>query len=222
MRQILLVIVVVLAALSGTGRAELSKESKAEAKRLYLEGTSAYNLAEYPRAIAAYRAAYGIIPEPSLLFNIAQAYRQAGDAKLARTFYKNYLSNSPGAANRRQVEEKIAEMNELLAKQDRATSSPPIAPMDPDSKVVEPVQPTPLIRPEPAPVAVVVVDRPIVPVERKPIYKRWWLWTAVGGVVVVGVAVGVAVALTSNTAAPAPPSADFGTTRIFGLTLGAR
>ena len=35
----------------------------------------------------------------------------------------------------------------------------------------------------------------------QPIYKKWWLWTAVGGVVVVAVVVGVAVGASQNSAA---------------------
>jgi len=43
--------------------------------------------------------------------------------------------------------------------------------------------------------------------EKRPLYKKWWLWTAVGAaaVVVVGVGVGVAYAIPKD--APAPPSA---------------
>jgi hypothetical protein len=43
--------------------------------------------------------------------------------------------------------------------------------------------------------------------DRVPIQRRWWLWAAVGGVVVVGVAVGVGVALSTPHDAGAPPGA---------------
>ena len=33
---------------------------------------------------------------------------------------------------------------------------------------------------------------------REPIYKKWWLWTAAGAVVVVAVVVGVSVGVASN------------------------
>jgi hypothetical protein len=32
------------------------------------------------------------------------------------------------------------------------------------------------------------------PAERDPLYKKWWLWAAIGGVVVVGAVVAIAVA----------------------------
>jgi hypothetical protein len=75
---------------------------------------------------------------------------------------------------------------------------------------------------QPKPASVAVVDRPAPPArprdttapalvasaptaaERKPVYKKWWLWTIVGGVAVAGAVTGVAMAtrptpLTANT-----------------------
>jgi tetratricopeptide (TPR) repeat protein len=42
---------------------------------------------------------------------------------------------------------------------------------------------------------------------RPPLYRKWWLWTAVGAVAVVGVAVGVGVAYAIPKDAPAPAGA---------------
>jgi hypothetical protein len=50
---------------------------------------------------------------------------------------------------------------------------------------------------------------PPAPAEGQPVYKKWWLWTIVGGVAVVAVGVGVGVAYGSQTTSP-PPS-HFGT-----------
>jgi hypothetical protein len=44
------------------------------------------------------------------------------------------------------------------------------------------------------------------PVEPVPIYKKWWLWTAMGAVVVVAVGVGVGVGLSSSPSTPAAPA----------------
>jgi hypothetical protein len=50
------------------------------------------------------------------------------------------------------------------------------------------------------------------PPPKTPIYKRWWLWTAVGvGVAAVGVGLGVGLGLGLSHA----PSSHFGTTQIF-------
>jgi len=213
---------------------------RAEAKRLYDEGTKHYNLAEYPQAIEKYRAAYALVPEPTLLFNIAQSYRLAGDFRLARTFYKNYLNNAPNAPNRKLVDEKIAEMNDLLAKQERAATGPPTSTMEPDK--IEKTPPaehptataatattttTPPPATEPAATTTTTETQPTAaattqkPADKPtPLYKKWWLWTIVGGVVVVGVAVGVGAGVAASSSSPvSAPASDFGNTRIFGLEV---
>jgi hypothetical protein len=48
--------------------------------------------------------------------------------------------------------------------------------------------------------------------ERTPVYKKWWLWTAVGVAVVAGVAIGVGVGLSAGTHAP---QSDRGTVFVF-------
>jgi hypothetical protein len=40
------------------------------------------------------------------------------------------------------------------------------------------------------------------PPPRQPVYKKWWLWTIVVGVVAVGVGVGLGVGLTSSAGYP--------------------
>lgn len=44
--------------------------------------------------------------------------------------------------------------------------------------------------------------------DRRPLYKKWWLWTIVGGVVVAGVVVGVAVGVTQK-GPSGPPAINF-------------
>jgi hypothetical protein len=54
------------------------------ARELYLEGKRNYDLADYPRAIAAWKESYTLSGAPMLLFNIGQAYRLAGDCPHVR------------------------------------------------------------------------------------------------------------------------------------------
>jgi len=96
-------------------------------KELYDEGTKHYDLAEYPAAIESFRASYDLVPQPLLLFDIAQAYRQLHDCEHARTFYKNYLRNLPTADNRDKVEHFITEMDACVAEADRARAAPHVA-----------------------------------------------------------------------------------------------
>jgi hypothetical protein len=91
----------------------------AEARRHYEEGTKAFNLAEFPRAIAEFKAAYNAKPDPLLLFNIAQAFRLGGDDAQALLFYKSFLRNMPDAPNRKEVEARIRTLDKAVAEQQR-------------------------------------------------------------------------------------------------------
>ncbi len=89
----------------------------------------------------------------------------------------------------------------------------PVAVVEPRRKPVEPKpepvdepttprsQPTPARTAEPTTTAAATTTGATTtarPPEKTPIYKKWWLWTIVGGVVVVGVGVGVGVALAAK------------------------
>ncbi|MES1171790.1 MAG: tetratricopeptide repeat protein [Bacteroidota bacterium] len=108
--------------------------ASSEAKRHYEEGTKAFNLGEYPRAIAEFKATYNAKPDPLLLYNIAQSYRLAGDAGQALFFYKSFLRNMPAAANRKEVEGHIKTLQKQVAEQKKdpdaappAVAVPPVA-----------------------------------------------------------------------------------------------
>ena len=79
-------------------------------------GNKHYELAEYPAAIIDFKEAFRITDQPELLFNIAQAYRLAGDCRQALTFYKTFLRRSPQAPNADKVAVRIREMEECTAK----------------------------------------------------------------------------------------------------------
>jgi hypothetical protein len=91
----------------------------AEARKHYEEGTKAFNLAEFPRAITEFKAAYNAKPDPLLLFNIAQAFRLGGDDAQALLFYKSFLRNMPDAPNRKEVEARIRTLDKAVAEQQR-------------------------------------------------------------------------------------------------------
>ena len=100
-------------------------------KTLYDQGTKHYDLAEYAAAIESFRASYDLVPQPLLLFDIAQAYRQLHDCEHARTFYKSYLRNLPTADNRDKVEHFIAEMDACVVATPQPIQAHPVAPAAP-------------------------------------------------------------------------------------------
>jgi hypothetical protein len=161
-----------------------------EARRHFMAGTQALKAGEYNRAAEEYRLAYQFKNDPLIIYNIAQALRLAGDPAGAIHNYEWYLRERPQATQRAQIEEHLRALRAELLNQTTLPSPPPVmAPSEPASQ------------------SAVVVAAP--PPARKPIYKRWWLWTTVG-VVAVGVGLGLGLGL----GLPRAPDAHFGGTRL--------
>jgi tetratricopeptide (TPR) repeat protein len=97
------------------------EQAKAHAARAKVH----YDLGEYEKAAEEYIQVYRIKPLPPLLYNIAQSYRQAGQYEKARQFYKSYLREAKDAPNRGAIEKAIRELDELLAKEQKAKNAPP-------------------------------------------------------------------------------------------------
>jgi tetratricopeptide (TPR) repeat protein len=180
-----MVLVVVMAAIGGPAVAKPEAGPKVEARRHYDAGMAHFNLREYKLAIDEFQAAYRLRPEPVLLYNLGQAYRLAEDTEQALYFYRAYLRNDPQAANRADVEARIAVLEATL-EQKRAAAKPAPTPV-PAPAALAPA-PTPTVAASAA--TGHVADR-----AQTPLYRRWWLWTIVG-VVAVGAGVGVAVGVT--------------------------
>jgi tetratricopeptide (TPR) repeat protein len=150
----------------------------------------------YQEAIAEFRRAYELRDDPHFLFDIAEAYRQLGIVDRALFFYDRYLAALPDATDRDEVEARIAEL------QQARTSAIPrplsLAPrMDRDVVVV----PVPL---EGAPARGAGHQRPI--------WRRWWFWTAVGVALAAGA---IGIAATTNRSEATTPSTDLGDKRFY-------
>jgi tetratricopeptide (TPR) repeat protein len=97
----------------------------ASAKPFYDRGIVEYNLGHFAEAIVQFEKAYEHDRAPILLFNIAQAHRQSGNPERALFFYRRYLENEPNAANRSDVEKRMAELDEMAKRQAEVKSRPP-------------------------------------------------------------------------------------------------
>jgi tetratricopeptide (TPR) repeat protein len=161
----------------------------------YARGVALYQAGHFEEAIEAFRDAYQAKPRALILFNIGQAYRKDGKPAMALEYYQRYLAATPPGedpatqAHARQLVGEIeARLNQL----------PP--------DVAKPKVETPVPSPAPTPTLVVTPPAPeataeakaepaSAPPEKTPLYKKWWLWTAVGAaaavVIIVGVGVGV-------------------------------
>ncbi len=127
------------------------------AKELTRRGATHYALGRFAAARADYAAAYELVAEPALLFNIGQCYRQLGDPSQALFFYRGYLRDAPAAENRVLVEELITETEaELRAERERSLA----------------------VTQDPAPPRSDLVTQS----PARPFYRQWWFWGATAAV----------------------------------------
>jgi hypothetical protein len=106
-----------------------------QARDLFTQGNTFYDLGQFDKAIDAWQKGYQLKNDPGFLYNIAQAYRVMEDAQKAIFFYRRYLSNAPKAHNRDEVEQKIDALQKQLSAQDQAKQIPPPGPFGPGNPV---------------------------------------------------------------------------------------
>jgi tetratricopeptide (TPR) repeat protein len=191
---------------AGGARADDATDAKAH----YQKATAHFAVGEYREAASEYEEAFKLKQDPAILFNAAQAHRLAGDSPKALLLYNNVIKLYPSSPY-------AADSKERIAKLSQAGASPSPNPGSTTSPSAEtpPVSPTsaPTVNETPAPAA---VPAPIAPppgppvliapasaaaistpalaapppapeAEDRPIYERWWFWTAAGGLVALGV-----------------------------------
>jgi hypothetical protein len=112
--------VTVLAAQPGPARADNATE---QARQHYASGTKQYDMGHWDEAIAEFEKAYDLRPDPSFLYNLAQAHRRKGDLKRALDLYKNFALKLPKGQQRDEVEEKIAAVQKQI---DEAATKPAV------------------------------------------------------------------------------------------------
>jgi hypothetical protein len=124
---------VVIAVLSAAAQPAWAQNTS-RAKELFQEGTTFFDLGQFEKAIESWQQGYKEKPDPGFLYNIAQAYRLAGDPQKAIFFYRGYLRNSPPHVhNRAEVEQKIAALQKLISDSDKTKQIPPPGVLKPDS-----------------------------------------------------------------------------------------
>ncbi|HEX4405410.1 MAG TPA: tetratricopeptide repeat protein [Polyangia bacterium] len=132
-----------------------TQDDTQRAKELFQQGTTLFNLGEFDKAIEAWQEGYKQKSDPGFLYNIGQAYRLKGDAGKAIFFYRGYLRTSPRAANRAEIEAKIAALQKESSEPKAA-----VAPSPTTTTAPPPVTPSPAPRVAPPPVEPVPVAPP--------------------------------------------------------------
>jgi len=107
----LVLVVVMLFASSGAAEA---RDSRAQARAHFERGTRAFQLAKFDRAIAEFKLAYDLSHAPGLLFNIAQAYRAQGEARVALEFYRAFVEEDRKSPLRGYASARIRELERRL------------------------------------------------------------------------------------------------------------
>jgi tetratricopeptide (TPR) repeat protein len=104
--------VLVLAVLLAASRAHADDASARvpPAARAFAERGRAYHAAgDYPSAIFAFRSAYALAPSHGLLFNLAQAYRLAGNCDEAAASYRGFLADAAPTGDQRALAQRHLE-----------------------------------------------------------------------------------------------------------------
>jgi tetratricopeptide (TPR) repeat protein len=173
-------------------------DSRDVAREEFKTGARYFEIADYPRALEHFKAAYVNFEDPAILFNIAQCERLLGHKQEALRAYRIYLQKKPDSQNRAEIENIIRTLQEAIEKDEKASTMPPVGVEGSKPREEAPTTPPPTPAPTvtPAPEAVVATTPP--PPPRKPLLKQWWLWAAAGGVVAIAVGVGVGVGVASN------------------------
>jgi tetratricopeptide (TPR) repeat protein len=105
----------------------------AKARVLANRGRVYHDAGDYQAAVAAFKEAYVLAPSPGLLFNIAQAYRLAGNCDEAAWMYRRFLDTNPNGPNKALAEQHLS----VVEKCGRG-GLPTIAIVKPIAKVPDP------------------------------------------------------------------------------------
>jgi tetratricopeptide (TPR) repeat protein len=101
-----------------------AQDVKAQAKQHFSAGEARFKAGDYRAAIAEFGAADQLVPSPILSYNIGLCHERLGEDDLAVQRYRDYLVRRPDAANRAQVEDRIAQAEQRLAAKKPAAPAP--------------------------------------------------------------------------------------------------
>jgi len=155
-----------------------SKADLAAAKDAYEEALRSFNLGQWDEAVAGFQKSYKLSGDAALLFNIAQAQRQAGNVKEAILAYKAFLREKPDSSQREMIEAKLKELEAASAGKAAIAVPVTVAPAAPAPSAVPTapsatpaaVSPAPVLAPNsPAPAVPQPSQPPVAPVAAYPV-----------------------------------------------------
>ena len=166
---------------------EASEADTKKAKELFKEAQEHFRLREFAETIPLLKEAYRLYPSSLFLYNLAQCHLELKQYEEAVSFFENFLEVDPKSKNRSQAEKYLKQSREGLAVAQEQQRAEEEAKREQDrlQKMIELEK-----QKQNQPVVPATVDK------GKPIYAKWWFWTAIGGAAVAGTgtAVGVNIA----------------------------
>jgi tetratricopeptide (TPR) repeat protein len=136
---------VIVAALACVAQAGPNEDAKVTAAAD--AGTALFAANDFAGAAAKFREAYDLSHDASYLFNVAQAYRHAGDCVRAADYYGRFLGEIPHPPNEDKI--RVWYASEMQCAKERAASAGPAKPEPgkPEPAKPEPAKPAPLAQP---------------------------------------------------------------------------
>ncbi len=203
------------------------------AKAHYKTGELNYDRGKFNDAAKEFEEAYRLSSRPELLYNMGKSYDGAGDMRGALIAYRRFLQTVKTSSDRAFCERRVDELNVLIAHIEIKASVPgAVVTLDGERLGAAPL-PNPLIEINPGTHTLEIaaegystfrqtlelrraqvekIDAQLVslvkiihvPEKRVPVYKRWYLWTAVGLVVAAGAVTGGVLGARAATAIDGP------------------
>jgi len=171
----------------------------AQARVHFDRGRTFFDVDQYRKAIAEFKAAHIEKADPAFLYNIAECHRRLGEGSDALLFYRRFLATAPADDKTRPiVEQRIAELK--TSADEPNPGGPP--PGGDDTMALNALPPQGD--------AAVLIQQPGPPGEASSFYRRPWFWITVGAVIV-----GSVVAIWALSRAPEPPGTQLGNQSVF-------
>jgi len=164
----------------------------------YEQAVGLFEGGRFDPALNEFQAAYRRRQMPWLLINIGRTLHRLGRPREALEYYDRHRQAEahPDAETVDRLEKYSAQARALADTSPTTPQDPPPVPTA-TNPVTDPVPvqpPTPVVTAPGAAVTAPAIT-PQSP-EHKPLYKKWWFWTAIGGgvavIAIVGIAAGVA------------------------------
>lgn len=140
-----------------------------------------------PEALRLYKLAYEVKADSKLLFSIGRVLDKLNRKPEAAKYYQRFIDSSiEDAEQKRRAQEYLSQIQASMPAED-----PPKVEIDPQRPSLPPSNLDTLTPSS-------MTSKLKSDVSSKPLYKKWWFWTALGGGVVAITAIGLGVGLSQS------------------------